>query len=1025
MRIKNIILDNFRCFRHCKIDLSADVIAIHGRNGVGKTTIFDAIEFALLGSIGRFASYSDPPNYLPHVLGDGKTSVRVDFDDNNMNWVQTVWKNSEVSLNGSKGWQHHRNFLYQFLVNEDYAPPRQEVQPAADMFRSTILLSQDLINHFVTAKSEERVHVLSWLAGSAHYQKCWYKARQVAEEAQRRQRAKENTLLIKKDKVSELKSKLNEQDARISEVKAQLGTKPTLYNDVVSSLQTAGLSVSWPSQTSPEVAREMAASARGTCMERLDLLEENTNRLAALEAILPQHSENQQRKRALLVMVADAKKEFRNLLDQENAATASLKKAERKIVDLNIRITEQSNQFKRLQQLPGLQQQQSELVKTKDIAKSKHETLQNKYAQETLELEKIQASLDRVNSHALELRDSQERMSIHLKNLISLKDSFPRYMSAKKKAKEVEQQFQEVSNKGKALEKQIGFGQKKQYEMSKVLAEMETKVARKRTSSNETKELISRLKERVTGSTCPLCGHDHSSSKALLKAISNRLNEEVPLELQEDIEQLENTSNELRAINEELTRNQKELECFTELIAHLRGTKGKVQSEIHEIEVRATALDVPLVNKTIDALISKNQMLLEEQTLKSRQAEEEVRNTERRFKEASLNVGSLKNALAMQQRVYEDVQSKLNDLNMEIIGLGLSDQIKSTSKQVAKLITEIESQLVKSEKEKSDCMDAKGKLQNELELSRHERAKVEKNLEEWQQTVLQLTEKIEDFISRCKKLELPPDTSNESISTHRRKLDKQRKNLEEAIHITRQYETTCRVTEMEKERDKIASQYKDESSQAENIKKAVAELMDAQEKAGTWTALLRKEVDDVVEQTIATHQPQIERFFKAMIPQPYLFERITMMRDRERLRLGLRYKGQENDAGEPLFFLSLAQANVLALAVFLSLGVEGRWSKLDTLLLDDPVQHLDDLDAIAFLDCLRATALGKFGKRKQLIVSTCDQNLYFLMLRKFNLLRAENLTFTGISLLDKGIEGPEVHYDVGGPEYLSSAAQTG
>lgn len=1024
MRIKNITLDNFRCFQHCKIDLSADVIAIHGRNGVGKTTIFDAIEFALLSSIGRFAGYPDPPNYLPHVLGDGKTSVRVDFDDNDMNWVQAVWENSEVFLDSSRGWRHHRNFLYQFLVNEDYAPPRQEVQPAADMFRSTILLSQDLINHFVTAKSEERVHVLSWLAGSAHYQKCWYKARQVAEEAQRRQRAKEEALLIKKGRVGELKSKLNEQDARISEVKEQLGTKPTLYNDVVSALQKAGLPVSWPSPTSSEVAREIAASARGTCMERLDLLAEQTNQLAALETILPQHSENQQRKRALLVMVADAKKEFRNLLDQENAATASLKRVERKIVDLNVRITEQSKQFKRLQQLPGLQQQQSELVKTKDIAKSKHETLQNKYAQETLELEKIQASLDRANSHALKLRDSQEKVSVHLKNLRSLKDSLPRYMSAKKKVKEIERQFQEASNQRKALEKQIGHGQKKQYELSKVLAEMEAKVARKRTSSNETRELISRLKERVTGSTCPLCGHDHSSSEALLKAISNRLNE-VPLELQKAIEQLENTSNELSAINEELTRNQKELERFTELIASLQETKGKVQSEIHEIEVRATTLDVPLVNKTIDALINKNQRLLEEQTLKSRQAEEEVRNTERRFKEASLNVGSLKNGLAKQQRVYEDVQSKLNDLDVEIIELGLSDQIKLTSKQTAKLITEIESQLVKSEKEKSDCMDMKGKLQNELELSRHERAKVEKNLEEWQQTVLQLTERIEDFKSRCKRLELPPDTSDESISTYRRKLDKQRKELEEAIHITRQYETICRVTEMEKERDRIASQYKDECSQAENIKKAIAELVDAQEKGGTWTALLRKKVDDVVEQTIATHQPQIERFFKAMIPQPYLFERITMMRDREGLRLGLRYKGQEDDAGEPLFFLSLAQANVLALAIFLSLGIEGRWSKLDTLLLDDPVQHLDDLDAIAFLDCLRATALGKFGKRKQLIVSTCDQNLYLLMLRKFNLLRVENLTFTGISLLDKGIEGPEVHYDVGGPEYLSSAAKTG
>ena len=49
MRIKSVTLENFRCFRETKLDLSADIVAIYGRNGVGKTAIFDAFEFALLG----------------------------------------------------------------------------------------------------------------------------------------------------------------------------------------------------------------------------------------------------------------------------------------------------------------------------------------------------------------------------------------------------------------------------------------------------------------------------------------------------------------------------------------------------------------------------------------------------------------------------------------------------------------------------------------------------------------------------------------------------------------------------------------------------------------------------------------------------------------------------------------------------------------------------------------------------------------------------------------------------------------
>jgi DNA repair protein SbcC/Rad50 len=208
------------------------------------------------------------------------------------------------------------------------------------------------------------------------------------------------------------------------------------------------------------------------------------------------------------------------------------------------------------------------------------------------------------------------------------------------------------------------------------------------------------------------------------------------------------------------------------------------------------------------------------------------------------------------------------------------------------------------------------------------------------------------------------------------------------------------------------------------ISKRRKALDDAGREVKQWIKLLSEQVMRAVTSRIAAHKPELNNLFKAMIPTPYLFDEITMTQIESDLRLGLRYRGQEEDVGEPFYFLSNAQANVLALALFLSFARAQRWARLETILLDDPVQHLDDLDAVAFLDTLRSVAFGGFGPRKQVIVSTCDQNLYLLMIRKFGMLETMGLNFTGISLLDRGEAGPEVIYDIGGPSgkrYLREA----
>jgi hypothetical protein len=181
-----------------------------------------------------------------------------------------------------------------------------------------------------------------------------------------------------------------------------------------------------------------------------------------------------------------------------------------------------------------------------------------------------------------------------------------------------------------------------------------------------------------------------------------------------------------------------------------------------------------------------------------------------------------------------------------------------------------------------------------------------------------------------------------------------------------------------------------------------------------WRTLMSELVRRAVTDRVRAHKAEINSLFKGMIPAPYMFEEVTMSQAGDGLALGLRYRNQEEDVGEPRFFLSNAQANVLALSLFLSFARAQRWARLDTILLDDPVQHLDDLDAVAFLDILRSVALGGLGPKKQVVVSTCDRNLYLLMLRKFGMIESMGLKFTGISLVDRGEAGPEVIYDIGG-----------
>lgn len=85
----------------------------------------------------------------------------------------------------------------------------------------------------------------------------------------------------------------------------------------------------------------------------------------------------------------------------------------------------------------------------------------------------------------------------------------------------------------------------------------------------------------------------------------------------------------------------------------------------------------------------------------------------------------------------------------------------------------------------------------------------------------------------------------------------------------------------------------------------------------------------------------------------------------------------ENVVADPLVIFSTSQANIVALSYFIAMSLSAGRRGLPFLLLDDPVQSMDDVNVLGFADLCR-----HLQERRQLIVSTHERRFAGLLERK-------------------------------------------
>jgi DNA repair exonuclease SbcCD ATPase subunit len=133
------------------------------------------------------------------------------------------------------------------------------------------------------------------------------------------------------------------------------------------------------------------------------------------------------------------------------------------------------------------------------------------------------------------------------------------------------------------------------------------------------------------------------------------------------------------------------------------------------------------------------------------------------------------------------------------------------------------------------------------------------------------------------------------------------------------------------------------------------------------------------------NQKTINEIYRKIDPHPDLKE-IKLVPEFNEMKPKLHIYAAETDGSNqvnPSLYLSSAQINILSLSIFLAKALQNKDTMINTIFMDDPIQYLDSINVLSFIDLIRTITTDKDIDR-QVVISTHDENFFKLLQRKFD-----------------------------------------
>lgn len=992
--LKSISIQNFRAYRTKKeFALGSAVTVLYGPNGFGKTSFFDAIDFAVTGGIGRLSSVGGGLiNLAKHLdSNDEPTEVSLTFIREGQEHVITrnLADHNNAQVDGKI--TSRKDVLSQLTGGS--SPSADRVDSLVNLFRATHLFSQENqeLTQSVASKCELSSDLVSRMLAFEDYASGLRKVGEVLKLAGlERGKAVSDVKKAQQGIADERKELKRLEGLAASDTSAE--ALNTRFASLEVAIATAGFDASEVEARDTRTLRAMLDSVAAEAIARRDGLSRAVVQVGALRALRGQSEAAQNRLTECQTQLRQAESSERNA--SELLGTLSSQLAQLKTQEVGLQHRRDWFAWAVSVQ-PEFEQMNN---KSRRLASSLS-TLTRQASQHRVVWEQAQTA-QREASASVERSESALRTASEWRTRVqTVKELATQWDQAAPGLIALQASEAQSRSTIEFLRAQLSETQQAVLTKELTVARANRELEEARSSDTKLKELIAELRTRVDGPNCLLCGYDHGTPDALLSAIDQRLEQGDRVVLLSEAASMERAALQtLIGQRQSLAGREKQ---EVQQLGQIQNRRSELEKQRATFEVTLNSVGLPLSDIVLQQLGSIHAQALEgesqskvavsaarqalgtcEATSTSAQAAYQAAEQQRKAAESELNTAQKRSAelLAEAARGAVDIASGLQ---------ALSGAHRETEEQRASTSSAAQSANEQVDGQKAAVAAAKASVS--AASTRHQQAS-----QSW--TALQAS--------------IQSATASLTAAGFESAVTEEELRLQIEVAAAREAAAAGlrdRVAELEVAVDTAAT-----SAAFQSLRERILANQRLEEEATTRAQKLHSWVAyfTAVTKALATQQAFATEHFiteygprTAVIQQRlrpvYGFGEIEVTSKDSAIGIRVHRKGE---ALRPTDYFSQSQVQTLILGLFLTACSSQTWSGFSSIMMDDPVTHFDDLNTYALLDLILGMQNSPEGER-QFVISTCDEKLLQLARHKFRHMGAAAKFYRFQAI---GAEGPMV-----------------
>ena len=956
MNIDKLVLNNFRIFSGChEFDFSnKKLIVLEGPNGHGKSTIFDAINWAISGRISRYSITNEHKSFK-YIMNNNalknklkEAFVEIIFD-NGLKIKRSVDSSSRTSLfinNERIAIRNGEQIIGNLLFNEKTSISEidYDSKKIISFIESTLILSQESLDSFVRGTNpQERYKKLEQILGLSRYGQ---EFRIYLKNLTNTYLDEINNILInKKDVTHSLDLLRTEYQVKLDKSKIRgVKTEEQIVQDLQKQLTLPSKfylirefkkSNENHVKTITDEQAKVLINYKEVIMKLLketDFLYSEINDSENFGNSTDLEKELSDNKRNIKQIVENIKildeKLIQNSLQLENLNKLEYasKKLRKKELEKGYLIDELSNNDKKINQI-------LDILILKKIDREKIRVFCNKYKESDQYLRDLIGKKNILNYNA----DLDE-----IVNKITIEENKKNHLGKKIEGKKLEiKSFQEniaqiEKNKNISLEVQI-------------------------------EDIVNQVQSHILnneGHSCLVCGKDYRNHDALKSAILIKMEKSKDY-LEDHVGIVNGIKSDIKKTEVTIQNLLIEQKTIEEYIDNLTHQKNQIIDNCKKI-VLSTPIEIN-DSLVLDKLIIDKKSYIDEYMEAYQYAEK----------------------LLELEKIFENINKQIRQIQEEI------NTIEYNNKDNHNLLRDESFLKISKNKIDTDISECKLSLKNlEEQKSRYKLSNqnLELKLEKLSKIRIKLVNLVETDVE-IDSLKISRLTNNiqEALKKELRIIDNLLLDIEKYLNERDLRNLEISIKEKSNKEKELIIKHQDYTLAEEKLK----EISDFH--FTTQGQLLNEYLNDL--------SSMINVYFRQISPHSYSNyvdlntqnnELFIMLNDESTNSINI-----ESDKINASLTLSSAQSTVLAMSIFLALNKTQNLSKLKLIGIDDPFQNLDDINAYSFIDVISNLVLED---KRQIIISTHDSDFAKLTLSKINLPQDEFTYFKISSYTNDAIE---------------------